>query len=153
MHGTILHRVYTVYIYCLDLQCQWCGRRPCWSIFHKRISLTSFEFGTNMACHAIVFYNYQGIDCKSRIGTVYILLLTIRQRFRTFIFFLMHRHVYVANAPFKIFNEHYNDLIFTFLEISNTLMMFSYIYARNVENASGSFRSPLPNQRQSHKNA
>jgi hypothetical protein len=30
----------------LDLQ--WCGRRPCWSLFNKRISLTSFEFGTNV---------------------------------------------------------------------------------------------------------
>ena len=49
----------------LDLQC---GRRPCWSLFNKRISLTSFEFGTNMSAVPLS-YNSQGIDCKSRMWT------------------------------------------------------------------------------------
>jgi hypothetical protein len=48
----------------LDLQ--WCGWRPCWSFFNKRILLT-FEFGTNMAAMPLSS-NSQGIDCKSRIN-------------------------------------------------------------------------------------
>ena len=49
----------------LDLQ--WCGRRSCWSLFNKRISLTSFEFGTNVAAVPLSS-NSHGIDWKSRIS-------------------------------------------------------------------------------------
>jgi hypothetical protein len=49
----------------LDWQC---GRRPCWSLFNKRISLTSFEFGTNMEAVPLSS-NSQGIDCKWRMWT------------------------------------------------------------------------------------
>jgi hypothetical protein len=84
--------------------------------------------------HAIVFYNYQGIDCKSRIARNCLYFTIDHQTTFSYIYILFNApsYVYVANAPFKIFNEHYNDLIFTFLEISNTLMMFSYIYTRGM---------------------